>query len=466
MVGSIGLGGIGGTGGRRDRRKGQGWARDGAEATPADRAVADGLRDGQAALRRWPKPAATGAARMYRVSPFVRRFAWALLGGVGLATAWVNLSPATYYDAVEYRLLDIAKPAWIAGDSLVITPMIVASDLLMAFFMFFVGKELWEALILERGALAGRRALLPTGAALGAILGAVALWWLQTALFATSEWVPAGTGWPLPIGSDIVIGYVVGRAVFGAGHPALHLLLLLSIASNVIGITLLGLVYPYAGLELLWLALPVAAAFLVWRLHGRFVGQGSSELERRRGLSLWPYLLAGAASWFGVVAAGLPGALGLLPIIPAIPHADRAFGLFAEAEEFLTDPLNRLAHLMVRPLSIVLFLFGLTRGGVDLGAFGPSTGSVLAALWIGKPLGLVLGALLAARLFRLPMPAGVRIRDLVLVAVISGIGFTAPVLALDSALPGGAMAEAARLGLALSLLAAPVAIGLARFMQR
>ncbi|MBD1205486.1 MAG: Na+/H+ antiporter NhaA [Rhodobacteraceae bacterium] len=403
---------------------------------------------------------------MYRVSPFVRRFAWALLGGVGLATAWVNLSPATYYDAVEYRLLDIAKPAWIAGDSLVITPMIVASDLLMAFFMFFVGKELWEALILERGALAGRRALLPTGAALGAILGAVALWWTQTALFATSEWVPAGTGWPLPIGSDIVIGYVVGRAVFGAGHPALHLLLLLSIASNVIGITLLGLVYPYAGLELLWLALPVAAAILVWRLHGRFVGQGNSELERRRGLSLWPYLLAGAASWFGVVAAGLPGALGLLPIIPAIPHADRAFGLFAEAEEFLTDPLNRLAHLMVRPLSIVLFLFGLTRGGVDLGAFGPTTGSVLAALWIGKPLGLVLGALLAARLFRLPMPAGVRIRDLVLVAVISGIGFTAPVLALDSALPGGAMAEAARLGLALSLLAAPVAIGLARFMQR
>lgn len=403
---------------------------------------------------------------MYRVSPFVRRFAWALLGGACIATAWVNLSPSTYYDAMEYRLLDLAKPAWIAGDSLVITPMVVASDVLMAFFMFFVGKELWEALILERGALAGRRALLPTGAALGAITGSVALWWLQTALFATSEWVPAGTGWPLPIGSDIVIGYVVGRVVFGAGHPALHFLLLLSIASNVVGITLLGLVYPHTGLQLLWLGLPVAAASLVWRLHGCFVGRGNSELERRRGLSLWPYLLAGAASWFGVVAAGLPGALGLLPIIPAIPHADRAFGLFAEAEEFLTDPLNRLAHMMVRPLSIVLFFFGLTRGGVDLAAFGPTTGSVLAAMWIGKPLGMILGALLVAQVLRLPMPAGIRIRDLVLVAVISGIGFTAPVLALDSALPGGAMAEAARLGLALSLLAAPIAMGLARFMQR
>lgn len=403
---------------------------------------------------------------MYRVSPFVRRFAWALLGGVGVASLWVNLSPGTYYDAIEYRLIDIAKPAWIAGDSLVITPMVVASDLLMAFFLFFVGKELWEALILERGALAGRRALLPAGAALGAMIGAVALWWAQTALFATGEWVPAGTGWPLPIGSDIVIGYVVGRAVFGAGHPALHLLLLLSIASNVIGITLLGLVYPYAGLQLLWLALPVAASLAVWRLHGRHVGHGDSEVERRRGLALWPYLLAGAVSWFGVVAAGLPGALGLLPVIPAIPHADRAFGLFAEAEEFLTDPLNRLAHLMVQPLSVVLFLFGLTRGGVDLAAFGPTTGSVLAAMWIGKPIGLILGALLAARLFALPMPAGIRIRDLVLVAVISGIGFTAPVLALDSALPGGAMAEAARLGLALSLIAAPIALAMARFMPR
>lgn len=403
---------------------------------------------------------------MYRVSPFVRRFAWALLGGAGVATVWVNLSPASYYDAVEYRLIDAAKPAWIAGESFVITPITVTADLLMAFFLFFVGKELWEALILDRGALAGRRALLPAGAALGAAVGSVVLWWAHSAAFATSEWVPAGTGWPLPIGSDIVIGYVVGRAVFGAGHPALHLLLLLSIASNVIGITLLGLVYPYAGLQLLWLVLPLGAAFAVWRFHGRHAGHGVTELERRRGLSLWPYLLAGAVSWCGVVAAGLPGALGLLPILPAIPHADRAFGLFAEAEEFLTDPLNKLAHLMVKPLSFVLFLFGVTQGGIDLGAFAPTTATVLAALWIGKPLGLFLGAVLAAQVFRLPMPAGIRIRDLVLLAVISGIGFTAPVLALDSALPGGAMAEAARLGLALSLLAAPVAMGLARFMQR
>jgi NhaA family Na+:H+ antiporter len=403
---------------------------------------------------------------MYRVSPFVRRFAWALLGGAGLATAWVNLSPATYYDTMEFRLLDLPLPGWIAAEAAIVTPMTVASELLMAFFMFFVGKELWEALILDRGALAGRRAFLPAGAVIGALLGAVIVWVLHSAAVITDEWVPFGAGWPLPIGSDIVVGFVVGRMVFGAGHPALHLLLLLTIASNILGILILGLAYPVAGLQLLWLILPAAASVGVWYLFGRRPTGAATEREKRRGMALWPYAVAGAISWLGTVEAGLPGALGLLPIIPAIPHADRAFGLFAEAEEFLHDPLNRLAHLLVKPLSVVLFLFGLTRGGIDLAAFAPTTLTVLAAMWIGKPLGLFAGALLAARLFNLPMPAGVRIRDLALVAVISGIGFTAPVLGLDSTLPGGAMAEAARLGLALSLLAWPFALVLARFLQR
>jgi NhaA family Na+:H+ antiporter len=403
---------------------------------------------------------------MYRVSPFVRRFAWALLGGAGLATLWVNLSPASYYDAMEYRLLDALKPAWLAGETLVITPMTVTSELLMPLFLFFVGKELWEALVLQRGALSGRRALLPTGAVIGSCLGAMLLWVLHSAFFVADEWVPWSAGWPLPIGSEIIIGYVVGRMVFGPGHPALHLLLLISIATSILGILITGLAYPGGGLQWLWLLLPLTAALGVARLSGRTAAESLSERDRRRGQVLWPYVLAGLLSWFGVVAAGLPGALGLLPIIPAIPHAERSFGLFAEAEEYLHDPLNRLAHLLVKPLALVLFLFGLTRGGIDLAAFAPTTITVLLAVWIGKPLGLFLGALLTAQLFRLPMPAGVRIRDLLLVAVISGIGFTVPVLALDSALPGGAMTEAARLGFALSLLAWPAALVMANLLRR
>ena len=114
---------------------------------------------------------------MYRVSPFVRHFARALLGGVVIATAWVNLAPTHYYDAVEFRLADLPLPSWMAAAGLTITPMSLVSDALMALFLFFVGKELWEALVLERGALAGRaKVSMPLGAVTGWLIGAAVVW--------------------------------------------------------------------------------------------------------------------------------------------------------------------------------------------------------------------------------------------------------------------------------------------------
>lgn len=403
---------------------------------------------------------------MYRVSPFVRRFAWALLGGSAVATVWVNLHPASYYDALEWRLLGGALSR-LGMEDLLVTPMSVVSDLLMSVFLFFVAKELWEAIVLQRGALSGRRALLPAGAVLGGGLGA-ALAWIGTAgviasIYGAVDGV-AAAGWPVTFGSDIVIGYVLGRAVFGASHPALHLLLLITIAGNIAGLLILGIAAPETGLSPLWLLLPLLASLGVWLAFGR-TSATAPERVRRRSLALWPYILAGGVSWIGVAAAGLPPALGLLPVIPAIPHADRAFGFFAEAEEFLHDPLNRLSHLLVKPLAVILFLFGLTRGGIDLAAFGPETMQMLAGLWLGKPLGGLLGALCVMAVFRLSLPAGMGRKDLALLSLVTGMGFTLPLLSIDTALPGGAGAEAARLGAALSLLIAPVVLALAPLLR-
>jgi NhaA family Na+:H+ antiporter len=407
---------------------------------------------------------------MYRVSPFVRRYAWALLGGSGIASLWVNLSPASYYDAIEWRIFDLERLAALPmgqtlaqalPETFLLTPLTLVSDALMALFLFFVGKELWEAVVLERGALTGRRALLPAFAVAGGMLGPVLIWVLWSGLFGTADEAGVWTGWAVPLGSDIILGYFIARAVFGADHPALHLMLLTTIASSLAGLLLVGLTELQLGWRLLWLLLPVVATLLAWLSFGRPAPK-APELERRRSLVLWPWVLAGAASWIGVATAGLPPALGLLPIIPAIPHADRTFGLFAEAEEFLHDPLNRLSHLLVKPMALILFAFGLTQGGIDLAAFSPTTGQVLVALWIGKPLGFLAGAVCAALVFRLELPRGVRLSDLLMVGMISGVGFTLPLLALDSALPGGAMAEAARMGAALSVLLGPLVIGLAR----
>jgi Na+:H+ antiporter, NhaA family len=74
--------------------------------------------------------------------------------------------------------------------------------------------------------------------------------------------------------------------------------------------------------------------------------------------------------------------------------------------------------------------------------------------------------LLAGATRRAQPLAGLGLREKLLIALISGIGFTVPVLASESVLAGGAMTEAARLGLALTLLAAPVALIVARLTRR
>lgn len=398
---------------------------------------------------------------MYRVSTFIRHFARALLAGTAVATLWVNLDPASYYDVMEWRLFPLPLPEWLVASHVRVTLIALTSDLLMAFFFFLLGKELWEAHMLERGALHGARAGLPLLATLGGLAGAIAVWVLTSALIETAEEASFGTGWAVPLGCDVVLGYVVGRHVFGPGSPALHLLLLITIGADLAGLLALGLAFPEHPLRLIWLLLPLLASSGVWWLVGRHAS-ASNERERQRALHLWPYACAGALCWIGTAASGLPGALGLLPVIPAIPHAGRAFGLFAEAEAFLHDPLNRFAHLLVKPLMVVLFLFGLTRGGIDLAAFAPTTLVTLAALWIGKPAGILLGTLIAVRLLRLPLPQGLHWPDMARIAGLATMGFTVPVLALETALPGGAMAEAARFGLALSLLAGPVLLLTAR----
>ncbi|SIO54990.1 sodium/proton antiporter, NhaA family [Rhodovulum sp. ES.010] len=419
---------------------------------------------------------------MYRVREFVTTYAGLLIAGACVALVWANLHPPSYHDFVEAVLVEdfVIGHAYEADDGVArrLTLRYLVNDVAMALFFAVMAKELWEALVLDRGALRGRKAATPLVAAAGGMLAPAAVYLGLAALTGPDTYDVLAGGWAIPVATDIALAYAVGRMVFGAGHPALRFLLLLAIADDAAALAILAVAYPPAGLAPGWLLLSAGAgagAFVLFNWLPRRLDRGKrmrpNSTRMRRRLGLWPYAAAGAASWFGVQQAGLPPALGLLPVIPAIPHADRAFGLFAEAERYLSDLLNRAEALLRRPAGAALFLFGLCNAGAEVSAIAAPTWLVLAGLVIGKPLGVTLFGWLAARVLRLGLPRGMRLSDLVILGCVAGVGFTVPLVIAGAAFSGGATLEAvdlqgaARLGTLFSLAAAPVALAAARLMK-
>lgn len=400
---------------------------------------------------------------MTPASPHLQRYAKALLAGAVIATVAVNINPGTYYDTIEWHPFESDPLYRLRLFYPGFTLATLVSCLLMPIFVLLIGKEIWEALVLDHGGLRGKLVVAPLTMVLGGMLASALVWQGLTALLETAEEAVDATGWVMPFGSDMVLAFFFGRMIFGKGHAALQVLLYMCILDGLLGLVTSGFAAPLNGnLRALWLLLPLGAAiFGYFKLTRPLENPDLTERDRQRAGRLWPWLVLGLISWIGMSASGLPAALALLPLLPALPHGDHSFGLFAEAEGFLTDPLNRISHYLIGPVTVILFLFGLTRGAMDLGAFGPTTWIMLGALWLGKPLGIYLAALVL-KAIGIPLPNRLSLREIGYIAGLMAIGLTLPLIALETALPGGAMQEAARLGLGLSLLAGPALVLLSR----
>ena len=144
--------------------------------------------------------------------------------------------------------------------------------------------------------------------------------------------------------------------------------------------------------------------------------------------------------------------------MPTIPHADRAFGIFAEAEQYLTDLLNWIEHHLKYPVEIILFFFGLMNAGVEFSAISAPTWLVLLGLIIGKPLGIFIMGWIAAKPMRLGLPEGMRMADLVVVGFVAAIGFTVALFVASVAFPAGPVQDAAKMGALFSFGAGALAI--------
>ncbi|MFQ6549305.1 Na+/H+ antiporter NhaA [Aestuariibius sp. 2305UL40-4] len=419
---------------------------------------------------------------MYRVWNYVTNYSLLLIAGALIALIWANIDPHSYHHTVEYPiwfndLIGLDFEYWAkaygegyekyGGDSeKVLSFHYLVNDLLMAFFFAIAAKEVWEAIILRDGALRGKKAATPLFATFGGMAGPVAVYLgLAYFVFGSDTYDAVARGWAIPTATDIAFSYLVGRIVFGAGHPAVRFLLLLAIADDAAGLIILAVFYPSGELAPVWLLLSLGAAIGVFALFNwlpRRLDRGDQDRRwstwARHKLSFWPYLIAGALSWYGFAEAGLHPALGLLPIVPTIPHADRAFGIFSEAEQYLTDLLNHIEHMLKLPVEFVLFFFGLLNAGVEFSSIGDPTWLVLAGLLIGKPFGVLLFGWIGARMLNLGLPQGMRIVDLFVIGCVAAIGFTVSLFIAAVAFEPGPVQDAAKMGALFSFFAAVVAV--------
>lgn len=356
-----------------------------------------------------------------------------LVAGAVTALVWANIDLASY-DRFAHGPLHFA-----------------VNDIGMVFFFALAAKEVFEA-TLPGGPLASpRKAATPILAAVGGMAGPALLY---VALVSSAGDPALVRGWAIPCATDIAFSYLAVVAVFSRTHPALPFLLLLAIADDAMGLIILAVFYPSGAVSFGSLV-----AFLL-------PAMAFSELLRRRKVeSYWPYvLLGGGLAWTGMYLGGLHPALALVPIVPLMPHAKRDLGIFDDREPHRPDTLSQFEHAFKVPVQIILFFFGFANAGVPFTAVGTVTWAVLAALVIGKPVGILIAVRLGQMLGFERAP-GLDYRSITVLGIAAGIGFTVALFFTTAAFAPGPIQDAAKMGALLSFAALPLTIIVARLLR-
>lgn len=287
------------------------------------------------------------------------------------------------------------------------------TDGLLALFFLVAAIELRHEL--THGELdTPRKALVPAVAAIGGVLVPALIFLLLVREPALAD------GWPIPTATDIAFALGV-LALVGRGLPTRvrALLLALAVIDDLIAILFIAFFFTQGLQPLpLLLAVPIVLAFgwLSYRVKGR-----------GRVLKIAALVALGLSAWWLVLLSGVHATIAGVALGLVLPPWSG----------------SRLRHAL-EPWTngVVLPLFAFTASLVLIPAVGiselsPVFWGILIALPVGKLVGITAGAAIATRL----LPAGERraalpLADVLVVALLGGIGFTVSLLMNELAYRG------------------------------
>lgn len=362
----------------------------------------------------------------------LREFSIPLISGVLLALVWANLDPTSYH---HFNTSPLVGP---------LSFHFIANEIFMVLFFGIAAVEITQSCLPGGDLNPVSRAMNTLLATLGGVVGPALFYSVFNSLFGAPE---LARGWGIPTATDIALAWLAARLIFGAAHPAVSFLLLLAVFDDAIGLVIIALFYPdpLQPTAPLWLLLTLAGMALAYLLR---------RFEVR---SYWPFvIIGGGLSWSGLHLAHLHPALALVFIVPFLPHGKRESRHLFEANPADYSTLARFEQEWKVFVDIGLFIFGLANAGVEFNNVGSVTWLVLASLLVGKSVGIFTFGCLADRLgFKLPN--GIRKRDLLVIGVLAGTGFTVAIFVAGQAFVDETVMDAAKMGAMYS--AVSVALG-------
>ena len=322
-----------------------------------------------------------------------------------------------------------------------------ASDGLLAVFFFLVGIELKAEF--SRGDLRRlRTAVVPITAAAGGVLVPALI--CAAFLLTRPELM---RGWAIPTATDIAFAVAV-LAIVGSHLPKALRLFLLTLAAvdDLLAIAIIAIFYT----ETIAI-LPLATALGVVIVYG-LIASRFRRIFVERARATWVVLLPlGLVAWALMHASGVHATIAGVLLgftIPAVvgrasnqtPAASGGRSCEGEAQSGI-DLAEALEH-RIRPLSagFAVPVFAFFAAGVDIGgtdglvsAFShPLTYGIMAALVVGKPVGILASTWLVSR-FTAGLDPSLRWADLTGIGLLAGIGFTVSLLVAELSFTAGSV---------------------------
>jgi Na+:H+ antiporter, NhaA family len=364
-----------------------------------------------------------------------------LVAAAAVAIVWAN-SPvsAGYFALRDFRFgyapwqLELSLGQW-------------SADGLLAIFFFLVGLELKREFV--AGDLRdGSKAIVPVAAAAGGVL-------VPALIYVAMNWgdSEAVRGWAIPTATDIAFAVAV-LAVIGSHLPsALRLFLLtLAVVDDLIAIVIIAFFYT-TDIDVGALVLTLVPLALY-----TFLAQKYRKFFRLNAPAAWIILLPiGVAAWVLLHASGIHSTVAGVLLGFAVP----VFRAGAESGPGLAEIFEHRFRPISTGIAVPVFAFfsaGVALGGPDGLASAlrsPVTLGVIAALVIGKPIGIVATTFVITKLTRAELDPSVKWIDLTGVAFLGGIGFTVSLLVAELSFGlGSAHDDEAKVAVIVASLAA------------